>query len=74
MHWSGENRLHWVLDMVFQEDQSRLRRDHAAENFAVLRHLALSLLQQEATCSHGAKVKRLKAAWYDQYLTRVLLA
>ena len=73
-HWSVENGLHWVLDMAFQEDQSRLRRDHAAENFAVLRHLALSLLRQESTCTNGIKVKRLKAALDEDYLTRVLLA
>jgi len=72
-HWSVENGLHWVLDVAFQEDQSRIRRDHAAENFAVLRHLALSLLRQEATCTHGIKVKRLKAALDEDYLTRVLL-
>jgi predicted transposase YbfD/YdcC len=73
-HWSVENGLHWVLDVAFQEDQSRLRRDHAAENMAVLRHLALSLLRQESTCPNGIKVKRLKAALDENYLTRVLLA
>lgn len=71
-HWGIENGLHWVLDVVFQEDQSRLRRDHAAENFAVLRHLALSLLRQERSCRNGLKVKRLKAAWNNDYLTKVL--
>jgi predicted transposase YbfD/YdcC len=73
-HWSVENGLHWVLDVAFQEDQSRLRRDHAAENVAVLRHLALSLLRQESTCTNGIKVKRLKAALDEDYLERVLLA
>jgi len=73
-HWSVENGLHWVLDVALQEDPSRLRRDHAAENFAVLRHLALRLLRQESTCTNGIKVKRLKAALDEDYLTKVLLA
>jgi predicted transposase YbfD/YdcC len=73
-HWSIENGLHGVLDVVFQEDQSRLRRDHAAQTFAVLRHLAVSLLRREQTCPNGLKVKRLKAAWDEQYLARVLFS
>jgi predicted transposase YbfD/YdcC len=73
-HWSVENGRHWVLAVAFQEDQSRRRRDPAAANVAVLRHLALSLLRQESTCTNGIKVKRLKAALDEDYLARVLLA
>ena len=71
-HWGIENGLHWVLDVAFHEDQSRLRREYAAENFAVLRQLALSLLRQEPSCRSGIKVKRLKAGWDDAYLAKVL--
>ena len=43
-HWSIENGLHWVLDMAFDEDRSRARKDHAAENLAIIRKLALNIL------------------------------
>src|SRR5690348_6943347 len=44
-----ENRLHWVLDIAFREDESRMRKDHSQQNFVVLRHMALNLLKQEQT-------------------------
>jgi predicted transposase YbfD/YdcC len=72
-HWGIENRVHWVLDVVFHEDQSRIRQGHAAENFAVLRHLALNLLRQHPTQRHRSiKTRRLKAAWDHAYLLQLL--
>ena len=71
-HWRIENALHWVLDVVFREDDSRLRIGHAAQNFAVVRHLALNLLKQEPTLKRGIKSKRMKAAMDTGYLLRVL--
>ena len=73
-HWGIENGLHWCLDMAFNEDQSRVRDGHAAENLAIVRHLALNLLKAETTCKRGIRLKRLKASWSDDYLVKVLTA
>lgn len=71
-HWSIENQVHWVLDVAFSEDQSRIRKDHVAENMAVVRRLALNLLKQEKSMRVGIANKRLKAAWDEAYLLKVL--
>lgn len=71
-HWAIENSLHWVLDVAFREDDSRIRKDNAPQNFAVLRHIAHSLLQQNKSVKTGIKNKRLKAGWDNDYLAKVL--
>jgi predicted transposase YbfD/YdcC len=71
-HWGIENELHWILDIAFEEDRCRVRKDHGPENFALLRHIALNLLKQEKTCKRGIKGKRLLAGWNQDYLLKVL--
>lgn len=71
-HWSVENKLHWVLDVCFREDQSRARAGYAAENLATLRPLALNLLHREKTKKRGIKGKQLNASWDHAYLVQLL--
>lgn len=71
-HWGIEHRLHWVLDLAFREGESRARVGHAAENLAVLRHLARNLLRQERTAKIGIEATRLNAAWDEAHLLNVL--
>jgi len=73
-HWGVENSLHWSLDIAFREDESRLRERNAAENFAVLRHIALGLLKNDTRTKLGIKNKRLKAGWDDRYLGNLLFS
>jgi len=71
-HWQIENALHWVLDIAFREDESRIRKGHGAQNFALLRHIALNALKRETSVKLGIKNKRLKAGWDENYLLKVL--
>jgi predicted transposase YbfD/YdcC len=71
-HWQVENSLHWVLDIAFREDESRIRKGFGAQNFAILRHIALNALKQERSANLGIKNKRLKAGWSERYLSKVL--
>ena len=71
-HWGIENDLHWSLDVAFREDESRLRDPRARENFAVLRHIALTRLKNDQREKMGIKNKRLKAGWDDHYLSQLL--
>ena len=71
-HWGIENKVHWILDVTFREDDSRIRRDNGAENFAVLRHIALNLLKRENSTKLSLRAKRNQAAWDDDYRLKVL--
>jgi len=73
-HWAVENKLHWQLDVSFNEDQSRIRRDHGAENHSRLNRLALNLLKRDKTAKIGIHGKRLKAGWDEPYLLKILTA
>jgi len=72
-HWGVGNSLHWCLDVTFNEDHSRIRKDHAAENYAVIRHIALSALKQMDDRLSIARRKRC-CAYDDRYLQKVILS
>lgn len=71
-HWGVENKLHWVLDVQFGEDQSRARTGNAAENLATLRRLALNILRSETSKKRGIRSKQLNAGWNHSYLLKLL--
>jgi predicted transposase YbfD/YdcC len=73
-HWGIETSQHWVLDVVFQEDQSRARLGNAAENFALLRRLAMNLMEREGTKHASLRVKGRTAGWNDKLMTQILTA
>lgn len=71
-HWGVENKVHWIMDVCFHEDQSRARAGYAAENLATLRRLALNLLKKETSKKRGIKGKQLNAGWDHPYLLKLL--
>jgi predicted transposase YbfD/YdcC len=71
-HWSIENSLHWVLDVTFREDQSRVRDETAASNWAVLRKMALNLLKSDSEADTSIKGRRKQAGWDNDYMRRLL--
>lgn len=73
-HWGIENSLHWVLDVTFREDDCRIRKGAAPENFTVLRHMAINLLNRDTSDTRSLAMKRRRAGWDNAYLARILLA
>lgn len=73
-HWSVENSLHWQLDVSFDEDQRRIRKDHGAENFSRLCRMALNLLKSETSAKVGIALKRKMCGWDNDYLLKVVMA
>jgi predicted transposase YbfD/YdcC len=73
-HWGVENQLHWSMDVVFGEDQSRIRTGHGAENFGTMRRQALGLLKRDTTLKKSIRLKRYHAAMNNDYLTSVLFS
>jgi predicted transposase YbfD/YdcC len=72
-HWAVENSLHWVMDMVFRDDECRLRTEHAPANFTTLKHMALNLIRRAKT-KDSLRLRRKVAAWDDEFLVSLVAA
>ena len=73
VHWGIENKLHWVLDVCMREDQSRVRKNYAAQNFAALRKIALNLIKLDKTPKKSFRLKKYRASILPEYALAVLL-
>src|SRR4051812_38399892 len=71
-HWAIENALHWVLDVTFREDDSRVRDQRAARNLAVLRRMAINLVGRDGSTKASVRARRKRAAWNDDYMLQLL--
>jgi predicted transposase YbfD/YdcC len=71
-HWSIENKLHWSLDVAFNEDASRKRTDNSTQNFSLMNKIALNILKNDTSSKIGIKSKRLKAGWSNSYLESLI--
>jgi predicted transposase YbfD/YdcC len=71
-HWGIENSQHWVLDVTFREDESRVRVGHAAENLGVVRRIALNLIRLDRSTKGSINIKRHRAGWNHAYLLHLL--
>lgn len=71
-HWGIENSVHWVLDVVFREDESRIRRGHGGANMATMRHMALNLLRQDSTKKMSLRMKRKRAGWDQDFVADLI--
>jgi len=72
-HWSIENSLHWVLDIAFDEDRSRIRKQHAGHNMATLRRFTLGILKAEKTAKVGINARRKMAGWDENYRAKLVM-
>jgi predicted transposase YbfD/YdcC len=70
-HWAVENSLHWVMDMIFRDDECRVRTDHAPANFCTIKHMAQNLLRK-APSTDSLRLRRKVAAWDDEFLVSVI--